>query len=656
MNKNASQNLDCHQLFVRGDYAAVIKEFFDRPEYKLASSDLPWIVGSLCFTGRLTEAEALYRQNRPEDPVAACASRYFLAIAHLRHNSGDSNRSWLEASALLIENIKAVRQAKRRENDCCSTTIPLLDFYAAQGIGFTRYRSGRLKQALYWAEKAQMAAVAADFLFGRVFSGDLLGHVRVNIGQVRRGFREFERITSLAEALGQGAIVQGIAATLAIYRARFGITTPEVADDELKQRIAQCRFEDSYTLASLHLERACLSRLTGRTSDERASLDAAMPLIFSVKSPHLEAQLNIRLALPLLQSGNARQALDMMRHSLTEIQPNDIAIALKLHGIEYRSLLALGKLSDAEAVLAEINRLTRRSGQRVALRVLNRANDVYQSDAMRGDDPLGDLIDESRRRPKTDQLSELRRKCANIIASGWTGLLYETLKLPLNSAALVFDLEYGALTLFDHGDVVHLSGGISTLGRRFVEALATGPKSKEQLIASVWQLRYHPLKHDSLIYALVAKLRRTLGLRSDWIQATEDGYRLPANASVLSTSIESNATFAVAHQSTHESSYGLILESPRSIAVSSADSNGVMKPHSAMQPPLNQRQIAILRVLNRGEYFDVQRGMTEFGASDATISRDLTQLLSLGLVERIGKGRATKYRLKEQTPAEEIPQ
>ena len=61
-------------------------------------------------------------------------------------------------------------------------------------------------------------------------------------------------------------------------------------------------------------------------------------------------------------------------------------------------------------------------------------------------------------------------------------------------------------------------------------------------------------------------------------------------------------------------------------------------------PHLNRRQLVILRAVRAGESFDVQRGIKDLGVSDATISRDLGKMVELGLLQRLGKGRATVYK------------
>jgi DeoR/GlpR family transcriptional regulator of sugar metabolism len=58
---------------------------------------------------------------------------------------------------------------------------------------------------------------------------------------------------------------------------------------------------------------------------------------------------------------------------------------------------------------------------------------------------------------------------------------------------------------------------------------------------------------------------------------------------------------------------------------------------------LNHRQLAILRKFRNKEFFDVQACKTLFKVSQITATRDLSGLHKLALIQRVGKGRATRY-------------
>ena len=61
---------------------------------------------------------------------------------------------------------------------------------------------------------------------------------------------------------------------------------------------------------------------------------------------------------------------------------------------------------------------------------------------------------------------------------------------------------------------------------------------------------------------------------------------------------------------------------------------------------LNSRQQKILRFLAQNEFIDTPKCQEIFETSEVTASRDLSALLRLSLIDRIGKGRATKYALR----------
>ena len=66
-------------------------------------------------------------------------------------------------------------------------------------------------------------------------------------------------------------------------------------------------------------------------------------------------------------------------------------------------------------------------------------------------------------------------------------------------------------------------------------------------------------------------------------------------------------------------------------------------------PPVegvNFRQLKILEHLALHEFIDVRSAAELFDAAEVTLRRDLVQLVKLDALERIGKGRATRYRRK----------
>lgn len=68
----------------------------------------------------------------------------------------------------------------------------------------------------------------------------------------------------------------------------------------------------------------------------------------------------------------------------------------------------------------------------------------------------------------------------------------------------------------------------------------------------------------------------------------------------------------------------------------------------ALDSGLNYRQIQILRLLESQEFLDVQAVRAKFDVSEITACRDLSDLFRKKRVARVGRARATKYRLLVQ--------
>jgi DNA-binding winged helix-turn-helix (wHTH) protein len=173
------------------------------------------------------------------------------------------------------------------------------------------------------------------------------------------------------------------------------------------------------------------------------------------------------------------------------------------------------------------------------------------------------------------------------------------------------------MTLFDRNGVDHQTG-LTSLLRSFLNQLASGQKSKEELIRSVWKYpSYHSLRHDSVIYQAVTALRRLLDDRAEWIQNTELGYRLAPGVQIRF------------HERAERAHAG-----KKSIPQKAQESED-----------LNSRQISFLRKLKPQDFVTVHDYRKLFKVSEITATRDLSALHSRGLVVRVGRARATKYAL-----------
>ncbi|MFM8313236.1 MAG: DeoR family transcriptional regulator, partial [Deltaproteobacteria bacterium] len=233
-------------------------------------------------------------------------------------------------------------------------------------------------------------------------------------------------------------------------------------------------------------------------------------------------------------------------------------------------------------------------------------------------DPLGDLMDGLKR--------ESQECLTSILENGWLGYLYQYCQIDPCQKTILLGLDGKSLTLFESGEVFHVSRGASNLVTKFFMCLASGEKTKEQIVKEVWEQNYHPLRHDPLIYSLVSKLRKELGNNASWIEATELGYQLQKGVSVKEFS-------------------------PKQSSLSVPSTPQGLPVQSGIQPGITYRQQQLLALTAKLKSIDVKTCVAHFKISTATANRDLAFLETHGMLFRTGKGRSTQYHvvpLKEE--------
>ncbi len=72
------------------------------------------------------------------------------------------------------------------------------------------------------------------------------------------------------------------------------------------------------------------------------------------------------------------------------------------------------------------------------------------------------------------------------------------------------------------------------------------------------------------------------------------------------------------------------------------NAGGLVTP--AMEAALTERQKKMIAILSAGEELTSRRCEAEFGISRPIAARDFGELMHLGLAERVGSGRSTRYR------------
>lgn len=590
------------KLLARGDYQSLVETAIDQAERAPSLDDMPWVIGALSFLGRSAEAQGLYSQNMKQlSNLGRGAARFFLAVSLCREGQFERSRSMF---------VEAIRDS-RLVND------PIQNFFAFQGLAFYRYSTGRLERSRSAAESALQNASAASFVYGKVLALELLGHIQLSMGQFYNGFRSFDLARDRALALGQGAVLQAIEVSGILYRASYGIgkSSSELLE-LLHSSLSHEYFADSYTQVALNLELARLLILRGELARAKEQLESSSALVYAIDNPDLEMDYNLQLAALLRCRGELHQSLSIIRAAKFRVEKGqDLKAKLKVLGFELQILKALGRVPEHEAGIIELNRLSRLSGSLMARRYMHRHRYEILPDIRQGEDALGDLI---------DRVASFRDTVVpDILRTEWFGLLPAALNIPASDRVLYFDAELGSLSIFNQGDVEHLREGCSTLIRKLLILLAEAPASKEELANKLWQQSYNPLRHDGLIYALVAKTRKMLGHAGAWLEAYELGYRLRDGVRIASP-------------------YAEKVENESQVQTTPASSAG-----EVILDRLHPRQKMIMSLMREEGSIEPRELVKRLGVSDATVSRDMSYLIDVGCAERVGRGRAIRYVINE---------
>jgi DNA-binding winged helix-turn-helix (wHTH) protein len=586
-------------LFYQGEYKMLLDMTVDAAEWEKKDDDLSFVIGALCFNGRMEEAQLLASISLGRKNLSASVrTRFFLGIGYTRLSQYD------RALGYFIENLICGRTHKVKAAD---------RFFIFQGISFYRFFCGRFTAAKRASDIAFAAAFAADDLYGKALATDVRSHILIGLGETSKGFQLRRQATRFAKHLGNKSLLIAFRISTMIDRARLGFA-PKESLHELTQAMASLKPEDNYSRGNFLLELARQLTLRGQVSRAGQILDQASDLIYAHQNRRQEAVLNLRYAELSYCSGDYSRGLSSIRSAKRTLHPEvDRVLEREALGLELKLLRALKMDPHAEKIFATLSERTGRECNFLHRRIMDRTMGTENFGAVRrGMDPLGDLLDLVKMDP--DQAID------SVLEMGYFEIFYTVLKLDRQRPTLYLDLRAGLILSFDRGDVT-CTDGLTKLLRKVLVSLSQGALSKEELFVRVWGFTYDSLRHDSVIYAAINSIRKLLGVKAHWLETVENGYRL---------------NLAVHVQFHNASEAAVFPEKPET-------------PRSLFSNDFNFRQREIIKHLAKKEYIDVQQCKKLFAISDITASRDLSALTAAGHVNRIGKGRATKYSLSPAT-------
>lgn len=588
------------ELFYKGHYSKILKDTIDHPSYTPNSETLPWAIGALCFTGRILEAEKIFRQNRKQfSSEDLAAGLFFLGISKRRVGE-------------IRQSIKLIRELKVVSKNGGS----LEKFFYFQGLAFLRYFSGQFRSCRFLAENSLAAALESQFFYGRMLALDILAHSSISLGQVQSGLKSMSQALSLAESLGHSGLFTSLQVSELNYKLLYGIEQEATLKD-INQLIGANSFEDNYSQAYLFLELTRHYTRSGDFQSANKSLEKASTLIYQSSHKKQRTLLSLRMAELEYQRGQFHRALMLISGIKNEFshQVAEVSIESQTFGLEEKIVKALNLSSEnSQGFGDKLKLLSQKSQLGLVNRYMHRRNQVFSS-RQTGDDLIGDLKDQ------VNMDSSIQSKILQKMADkNCLTFALDTLSLVRGQRYLVVNFLPGKVLLAGEDGIFLRHLGRSDITLKLIKALSQDWLDKGQLIELVWEYSYDSFRHDPMLFSGLQVLRKILFPFDNWLLRSEQGYRLDPKISLKDLQPQN---------------------------LSSSKYKKPMSPidiQSDQLSNLNYRQIEFLqsdKAFNQA--VGIQEYLTIFSVSKITASRDLAQLTNMGFLQRIGKGRATKY-------------
>ena len=546
-------------LFARG----ALPDIIARHLRNAASSaeDCAAVVGAYAWSGRLDEALAQHHAFASEHrtqtyrELANCYLVIGMCHAGELTRARTALATWLQAP-LVVDSA--------------------LHFYRRHARAFVAYFVGRMARCTRHAKHALAIAVTHRNAFGQLLANDLLGHAAFHLGNVRHGQRLLGHAIHLAAELNLGEnhlnMLSASRVLAVVARPAHAVSVVELTkilrESELGYFAKRHGYAALSIAASLRGEIA-LAREMRQLASEYAAGDGD------------DARSRIRLLVADACQGAALGCAPRATEQFAD--------AL--------DLARRGRHVDLFAEAAFLRRLVLGVivNERECSTAIARA-DIARLCWARGDAPDPDAnVD--------DDLLAIAQRAGNNdpAALGLLGLLGATFP-----AGNIVGISPAAIAVRSSTAVTWLAAP-SNVTVALLTALASGPRSKAELVKALWGLRvYHPAIHNGALYTAVSRVRRAWGAQGIWIENTTNGYQLAPGVTVIQ--LEPGAA---------------ALPQPTRQAVSLADTLA-----ACANPP------------DGVTCADAARAN---GLSPSTALRVLRQLVSSGQLKRVGKGSATRF-------------
>jgi tetratricopeptide (TPR) repeat protein len=572
-------------LFTSGQVQKVYKAYL-KNDFSM-SEDFTWILGALCFLGKKDEAWSFSRKKKLNSN-----HYFFLTLAYIRSSD-------FKKTKLMIGELKKLtfHNESKAEN--------LFFYYQALAI-YSYYRS-RYRVCLSFVKKSHSLSFNLEENFWKILAIDLLGHTLVQMGEVHNGISTLEDAHELAKQLGNKTFKEAGEISILNYKAYYS-NEPKVLISTIEKKLRSIARNDNYSEGSLTLSLSHLHLLTGEMEKALKILTNSQKIIFQASTPRHKALWFFEKSYYHFLLGQFDLSLNLLDEAIILVDPeNEKKLSLKILGLKRQIIALQGK--NTQDIDRELIKLTQKVGDPQAINKLARLNLALNEVT---EDPLQNIFDQY----------FFEKSKSEIIEIGYYGILrsnfLERSSQKEQSVLLTGLWKNGILIITPKTILVRKSGISSLLISTLILLSSKKYVTKENLLSSIWGYEYDPIRHDTLIYGLIHRLRGALGPLEKGLVGENHQYSLQYHFKHIDLSTE-----LMPKKSTSEN-----LPAP-----------------FKKEANWNIRQVRVLSLINKGQAFKVSDYATTFNVSLMTALRDLKELQTSNLINVYGKGRATTYAL-----------
>jgi hypothetical protein len=598
--------------------------YLEASESSLTARNKAYVLGGLVFTGQHQKARLLYKEiykslNSEEKMIA----NFHMGVSHVRTSE------YQTANTYFIGNLLALRQKKHK---------PLGAFFTYQGLGFYRYFFSQHNKSQKWANLgyAQLLKDKNSPPLLLALSLDIQGHNLIQLGRIHAGLAMLNKAHSICKKNKLKSLESEIEVSIYVYQSEFD-DRPKVQIEKLKNLYKKNESKNDYSHSALVLQVAKLYITLGQFNLANDFVTANYDVIYKNENKRNIAILNTLISQLLYKKGQFLEALSVAkiaRRNLDELI--DISLIIPILALEIKILKYMKK--DDSDLRKYTDKLSKKTDRHLNLKIYNRVKNI-NTPSLIGEDKLGDLVD----RLHAHDVTALEF----IFEHEILGLLTSYFKISPGTKTLMVLEDKKHLILFDL-DGISQNTKLTRTQILFLKNLNAKGTTKQTLIENVWGYEYDPLRHDSLIYTTVARLKKIFGAKKNWIISEETQYLIRDDVQLVFKTIKDFKVLPTIDVSSAPKNFINTISkhetklNPITLDQSLSKKTSSLKQVSFEQGLLNYRQIETL-----ADPPDSPMCVSEYAklwkVTRMTSLRDLKLLCDQGLAIKSGRGRATRY-------------